>query len=135
MPNNLELSLPIIIERDIDYSDVSQIIERCISDFESEFIPVIAPICIQYDPRADFCEGSLNVESVSFDNLETDDEDLLILDGCITGSVDVTFDWYAHYGCKDMHAEDQVDDSWAFRIENDELKFSLVIPEERYDEF
>lgn len=135
MTSRLSLSLPVVVDVNMTERSLVQVIKDAILTFQNNFIPRMAQVCTQYDLRADYCEGSLAVEDISFDSLETNDDDELVLD--ITGNAEVTYDWYAHYGCKDMCGGDQLNDSWEFHLQGSELNFSLEIPEERdtHEEF
>jgi len=130
--NRLNITLPIVVDVDMEESQLQQSIQDSILHHESEFYERMASVCVQYDMRAELCEGSLDVESVSLGALELTEDDELVLN--FTGSVEVTYDWYAHYGCKDMCGGDQVNDRWEFNAVDSEISFSLEIQQERVDE-
>ncbi|MDT8826907.1 hypothetical protein NX014_21935, partial [Vibrio vulnificus] len=133
MQKVLKLDISIDYDEDLDLDDLKEIIAEAVIDNELEFTPRTGVLCAQADLRGSYIEESLLVEFVEFNSSDVFDSQGLILDS-LSGTISVSFDYDAYYGCKDMDGGDQLEDSWTFELSGKILKFRLDIPEERYDE-
>ena len=131
MSTNLNVSIELYINEDTEIEDLQDIISEAIVENESSFIERMARVCIQYDMRADFCEGTLEIEDIGLDVLN-ESQGIEKVQG--SGYVNVHYDWFAHYPCKDMSGGDEAQDKWDFTISEGKLEFSIELPQERYDE-
>lgn len=127
----LNVSIPILIESETGEIELIEQIKDEIVQYENDFIERSALICQLYDMRDDYCDGSLVIEDIQLkDIIFTENGDLIETHGVAF----VTYEWYAHYGCKDMCNEDQIDEEWPFHIINETINFNLPLPEQRNDE-
>ncbi|PSV16545.1 hypothetical protein C0W59_07610 [Photobacterium kishitanii] len=132
MTEYLDLSIPVVINMEMDEDAIRRVIVDAIMTCEEDFIPKMSAVCLLYDARADYNYASLSVDEVNLDVINTDDDDELILD--IEGSVSVMYDWSAHYGCRDMSHDGEVSEVWDFNFQQNSLIFHLDLPPERVDE-
>lgn len=132
MHQKIDIAINLPIYKEIDEDNIIQVIENAFRENERAFLPRTAKVVAEYDMRADYCEDSLKISDIELDGLDFDDQDNLILE--FKGTAHVRYEWYAHYGCKDMCGGDEVEESWRFQVSGDKLILSLSIPEDRYDE-
>ena len=132
MQDSLKISISLNINNEMEDTDLIEAISTALENNEHSFTPRTSKVCKQYDLRAEYCDSSLVISDIELDRLNTDEEDKIVLD--FEGSAHVTYDWFAHYGCKDMSGGDEVEDTWRFQVINNKLNLLLEIPVERYDE-
>ncbi|HAT6343031.1 TPA: hypothetical protein JAJ28_000714 [Aeromonas hydrophila] len=132
MKNKIDITIDLPVYKGIDEDNLIEIICNALALNENSFLPRTAKVVTEYDIRADYCEGSFEVLDIELDNLDFDEQENIILD--LEGTAHVRYDWYAHYGCKDMCGGDEVEESWRFQVSGEKLRLSLSIPEGRHDE-
>ncbi|HBI3715948.1 TPA: hypothetical protein K4M41_004789 [Vibrio parahaemolyticus] len=133
MTKRLELELDIYYEEISDLEDLKSAIADCVIENELEFTSRTGVLCSQADVRASYLEGSLDVEHIEFSTPNIFDDNQEFIQN-VSGTISVSFEYDAYYGCKDMDNGDLIDDAWGFELSDEKLKFCLEIPEERYDE-
>ena len=82
-----------------------------------DFIPAITDDIHYLDDRALYVNDTFEITELSKDN------DVL--------KVDYTFQWEAHYGCRDLNIDEIAQNSITARLQNDVATFELVSYEER----
>ncbi|NOI20794.1 hypothetical protein F0223_21455 [Vibrio coralliilyticus] len=132
MSKKLYRELDIYFESEFDSEDLKAAISEAIVENESEFGEVTGGHCSQTDVRARYLPDSLEVEYIEFTTSIYDEEDCIASD--ISGYAQVSFEYAAYYGCKDLDGGDSLDDCWNFRLLDGKLIFNIDIPEQRYDE-
>jgi len=117
----LHIELEIYYDINDDKDVLLQNISDIIVDNETEFYKRMHKICIQYNDRANFLEESLEVQDINLENSE--------------GIVEVSYDFDAYHGCKDIDQGDTVTDEWSFKLIGKSIIFDIKIPDlEREDE-
>lgn len=132
MSKELYLELDIYYESEFDSEGLKAAIGEAIVENESEFGEVTGGHCSQADVRACYISESLDVEYIEFTTSIYDDEDCIADD--ISGYAQVSFEYTAYSGCKDLDGGDSLDDCWKFRLLGGKLIFKLNVPEQRFDE-
>ncbi|MEL3914686.1 hypothetical protein [Aeromonas caviae] len=128
---NIEIYISPDDECDVDY--LKDIISDAICENENSFFPITTTLCEEKDLRATYLDGSLCVECIDFKNPDIFDTEGNILDD-IDGIANVSFEYDAYYGCKDMDNGGEVEDSWSFKLSKGKVIFSFEMPEVRHDE-
>ena len=131
MSGQLNVSLELLFEDEMDLDDLKELIADAVISNATDFLEILSRVCSNLNSRADYCDDSLEIESVNLDS-PVDLSDLNSLSA--TGCVQVFFEWYAYYGCDDMNQHDSIDDLWNFEINGQNLNFSIDLPIERVDE-
>lgn len=81
-----------------------------------EFYERMSRVSQQYDERA-----GVNLNSLKVNKLSLSDN---------SGIVDVSYLWDAYHDFEDINSSAQVQDSWKFKVEDNQAIFSLDLPEQ-----
>lgn len=62
MPGQLNISLELLFEDEMDLDDLKELIADAVISNTTDFLEIISRVCSNLNSRADYCDNSLEIE-------------------------------------------------------------------------
>lgn len=104
--------------------ELSDYFEKEINDHLEQMGELLIDDLSQFDIRAEYCNDSLSIELVEWKSK-------------VRYLLQYSYEWQAHYGCRDMCKSDYVDKEIEFTFKDEQLIFEkdIIEPRTTFEEF